>query len=318
MNTSVLFIDTAHPFLEEELTRLGFNCVHTPFNDRDEILAQAGEAEGIVIRSKIKLDHDAINKAPKLKFIARVGAGMENIDQAYAESKGIVCLNAPEGNRDAVGEHAIGMLLSLLNHLCRVNTEVRNGIWIREGNRGTEIQGKTIAIIGYGNMGSAFAEKLSGFGASVIAFDKYKTGFSELFVKEVDMDTIFLEADVVSLHIPLTEETRGFVNREFLNRFSKPVYIINTSRGQCLDTAALMDAIDEGKVAGAALDVLEYEKLSFENLEAARLPDPFKRLIGSNKVILSPHIAGWTHESHLKMAQVLVEKISAFWKTERF
>lgn len=318
MNTSVLFIDTAHPFLEEELTRLGFNCVHTPFNDHDEILAQVGEAEGIVIRSKIKLDHDAINKAPKLKFIARVGAGMENIDQAYAESKGIVCLNAPEGNRDAVGEHAIGMLLSLLNHLCRVNTEVRNGIWIREGNRGTEIQGKTIAIIGYGNMGSAFAEKLSGFGASVIAFDKYKTGFSELFVKEVDMDTVFLEADVVSLHIPLTEETRGFVNREFLNRFSKPVYIINTSRGQCLDTAALMDAIDEEKVAGAALDVLEYEKLSFENLEATRLPDPFKRLIGSNKVILSPHIAGWTHESHLKMAQVLVEKISAFWKTERF
>jgi len=318
MGASVLFIDTAHPFLEEELTRMGFTCIPVPGMGRDEILIQLQSVEGLVIRSKIKLDSEAIDKAPRLRFIARVGAGMENIDQAYAESKGIICLNAPEGNRDAVGEHALGMLLSLLNHLCRVNVEVRKGIWIREGNRGTEIRGKTVAIIGYGNMGSAFAEKLSGFGANVIAYDKYKTGFSELYVKEVQMEEVFSEADVVSLHIPLTDETRHMVNKPYLEKFSKPVYLVNTARGQCVDTAALMDAIDTGKVAGAALDVLEYEKFSFENLDADRLPDSFKRLIGSDKVILSPHIAGWTHESNLKMAQVLVEKINSYWKTARF
>jgi len=318
MGASVLFIDTAHPFLEEELTVKGFVCYQVPGTDRNEILLQMETAEGIVIRSKIKVDREAIDRASKLRFIARVGAGMENIDQAYAESKGIVCLNAPEGNRDAVGEHALGMLLSLLNHLCRVNVEVRKGIWIREGNRGTEIHGKTVAIIGYGNMGSAFAEKLSGFGANVIAYDKYKTGFSELYVKEVQMEEVFSEADIVSLHVPLTHETRQMINQSFLEKFRKPVYLLNTARGQCLDTAALMDAIDNGKIRGAALDVLEYENLSFENLAAASLPDSFKRLIGSDKVILSPHIAGWTHESHLKMAQVLLEKIIAFWKTERF
>jgi D-3-phosphoglycerate dehydrogenase / 2-oxoglutarate reductase len=233
MKASVLFLDTAHPFLEEELTRQGFLCSHFPGNNRAEILKVISDFEGIIIRSKINLDREVIEKASGLRFIGRVGAGMENIDQAYAESKGIVCLNAPEGNRDAVGEHAMGMLLSLLNHLCRVNQEVRKGIWIREGNRGTEIQGKTIAIIGYGNTGSAFAEKLIGFGANVIAYDKYKTGFSNLNVKETPMEEIFKEADVLSLHVPLTDETRYLVNSEYLGRFSKPIYLINTSRGQC-------------------------------------------------------------------------------------
>jgi D-3-phosphoglycerate dehydrogenase / 2-oxoglutarate reductase len=315
MKASVLFIDTAHPFLEEELTRNGFYCKNYPGNDRAGILGQINEFEGIVIRSKIKLDREALDKASRLRFIARVGAGMENIDQAYAESKGIICLNAPEGNRDAVGEHAIGMLLSLLNHLCRVNLEVRNGIWIREGNRGSEINGKTIAIIGYGNMGSAFAEKLSGFGARVIAYDKYKSDFSGKFAKEIQMDTVFREADIVSLHVPLTDETRDLVDETYLEKFSKPVYVINTARGQCIDTAALMDAIDNGKVLGAALDVLEFEKLSFENLDADSLPEAFKRLINSEKVILSPHIAGWTHESNYKMARVLVKKIELLMKT---
>jgi D-3-phosphoglycerate dehydrogenase / 2-oxoglutarate reductase len=314
MKASVLFLDTAHPFLEEELTRQGFLCSHFPGNNRAEILKVISDFEGIIIRSKINLDREVIEKASGLRFIGRVGAGMENIDQAYAESKGIVCLNAPEGNRDAVGEHAMGMLLSLLNHLCRVNQEVRKGIWIREGNRGTEIQGKTIAIIGYGNTGSAFAEKLIGFGANVIAYDKYKTGFSNLNVKETPMEEIFKEADVLSLHVPLTDETRYLVNSEYLGRFSKPIYLINTSRGQCVDTESLMDAIDSGKVTGAGLDVLEYEKLSFENLDETNLPEPFKRLISSDRVILSPHIAGWTHESNFKMAQVLVEKIKEFWK----
>lgn len=316
MKSSVLFIDTAHPYLEEELTRKGFICSHFNGSDRSEILQIISNYEGIIIRSKIKLDREALEKATRLRFIGRVGAGMENIDQTYAESRGVVCLNAPEGNRDAVGEHAIGMLLSLLNHLCRVNVEVRKGIWIREGNRGTEIQGKTIAIIGYGNMGSAFAEKLSGFDANVIAYDKYKIGFSELYIKEVQMDEVFREADILSLHVPLTDETRLMVNQDYLNKFQKPIYLINTARGQCVDTEALMDAVDKGKVQGAALDVLEYEKLSFENLDAANLPEPFKRLISSDKVILSPHIAGWTHESNLKMAKVLVEKIEKVWKPE--
>ncbi len=316
MKPKVLFIDTAHPFLEEELTRHGFECTPYPGNSRLEILDQLHLFDGLVIRSKIKLDREALEKAENLKFIARVGAGMENIDRQYAESRGIVCLNAPEGNRDAVGEHAMGMLLSLLNHLCRVNVEVRNGIWIREGNRGTEIHGKTIAIIGFGNMGSAFAERLSGFGANVVAYDKYKTDFSELYVQEVQMEEVFREADIVSLHVPLTDETRSLVDKEYLGKFEKPIYLINTARGQCVDTAALMDSIDEGKVLGAALDVLEYEKLSFENLDSASLPEPFKRLIKSDKVILSPHIAGWTHESNYKMAKVLVEKIWMFWKSE--
>jgi len=316
MNPKVLFIDTAHPFLDEELTHHGFECIQYPGNSRQEILDHLHLYDGLVIRSKIKLDREALEKAVKLKFIARVGAGMENIDRQFAESRGIVCLNAPEGNRDAVGEHATGMLLSLLNHLCRVNVEVRNGIWIREGNRGTEIHGKTIAIIGFGNMGSAFAEKLSGFGANVIAYDKYKTDFNELYVKEVQMEEVFREADIVSLHVPLTDETRNLVDKEYLSKFHKPIYLINTARGQCVDTAALMDSIDEGKVLGAALDVLEYEKLSFENLDSASLPEPFKRLIKCDKVILSPHIAGWTHESNYKMAKVLVEKIWAIWKSE--
>lgn len=314
MKRQVLFIDTTHPYLPEALIRQGFECSHYTGNSRQEILEMLPRFDGLIIRSKIKLDKDALDCAVKAMFIARVGAGMENIDHTYARSKGIICLNAPEGNRDAVGEHAMGMLLSLLNHLCRVNVEVRQGIWIREGNRGTEIGGKTIALIGYGNTGKAFAEKLSGFRANVIAYDKYKTGFSELFVKEVQMDEIFRDADILSLHVPLTDETRQLITTEYLSKFQKPVYLINTARGQCLDTSALIDAIDSGKVLGAALDVLEYEKLSFENLDAAQLPGPFKRLIESKKVILSPHIAGWTHESNYKMASILVEKIGQIYR----
>jgi D-3-phosphoglycerate dehydrogenase len=314
MKPKILFLDTTHPSLPEGLEASGFECIHTPAVSREEILPLLGDYDGIIVRSKIRLDREAIDRAGRLKFIGRVGAGMENIDQAYAESKGIACLNAPEGNRDAVGEQAVGMLLMLFNHLRRADQEVRKGIWIREGNRGTEIGGKTIAIIGYGNMGSAFAEKLSGFGAEVIAYDKYKTGFSEMFIREVTMETVFQEADVVSLHVPLTDETHGLVNRDWLNRFRKPITVINTSRGQCLDTAALLDAIDEGKVVGAALDVLEYEKLSFENLESESLPEPFRRLINCDNVVLSPHIAGWTHESNIKMAKILVEKIKKIWQ----
>jgi D-3-phosphoglycerate dehydrogenase len=305
----VLFIDTAHPYLSSELENKGFTCEHYFGTNRDEILEQLHLYDGVVIRSKIKLDKEALDQATKLKFIGRVGAGMENIDLPYAVAKGITCLNAPEGNRDAVGEHTTGMLLALLNHLCRVDIEVRNGIWIREGNRGTEIHGKTIALIGYGNMGSAFAKRLSGFGANVIAYDKYKKGYSDQYVKEVSMEEVFNQTDILSLHIPLTDETFKLVNDQYLAKFSKAIFLVNTARGQCVDTEALVNALDTGRVLGAALDVLEFEKLSFENLDSSNLPESFKRLITSNKVILSPHIAGWTHESHYKMAKVLVDKI---------
>lgn len=305
----VLFIDTAHPFLSEELTRTGYECIHYLGLSRKEILDQLNLYEGVIIRSKIKLDREALDHAVNLKFIGRVGAGMENIDWKYAESKGISCLNAPEGNRDAVAEHAMGMILALLNHLCKVNVEVRNGIWIREGNRGTEIKGKTIALIGYGNTGGEFARRLSGFGANVIAYDKYKTLFSDQYVKEVQMQEIYDQADILSLHIPLTEETNQLVNDSFIGRFKKPFYLINTSRGQCVNTSDLMNSIESGKIEGAALDVLECENLSFENLDTAQLPESFHRLFKSNKVILSPHIAGWTNESNYKLAAVLAEKI---------
>lgn len=305
----ILFIDTAHPILSEELTLMGFECAHYIGLSRKEITDQLHLYTGVIIRSKIKLDAEALQHATNLKFIGRVGAGMENIDQAYAESKGIVCLNAPEGNRDAVAEHAMGMLLAMLNHLIKVDAEVRKGIWIRDNNRGTEIKGKTVALIGYGNTGTEFARRLMGFGANVIAYDKYKTGFGTEHVKEVQMEEVFSEADILSLHIPLTEETFHLIKKEYITRFRKPIYLINTSRGQCVNTDDLMDAIDSGKVQGAALDVLEIEKLSFENLDTSNIPETFKRLFHSDKVILSPHIAGWTHESHYKLAKVILEKI---------
>lgn len=307
--SKVLFIDTAHPWLAEELTGQGFECIHYTGLSRQEIVDQLHLYTGVIIRSKIKLDAAALQQASNLKFIGRVGAGMENIDYKYAESKGIKCLNAPEGNRDAVAEHAMGMILALLNHLCKVNLEVRNGIWIRDNNRGTEIKGKTVALIGYGNTGSEFARRLMGFGANVIAYDKYKTGFSTDWVTEATMQQVYDSADILSLHIPLTEETHHLINLEYIGRFKKPFYLINTSRGPCVNTYDLVNAIESGKIPGAALDVLECENVSFENLNASGLPEHFQRLFRSDKVILSPHIAGWTHESNLKLAQALAHKI---------
>lgn len=309
LQSKVLFIDTAHPWLAEELTRQGFECIHYTGLSRQEIVDQLHLYTGVIIRSKIKLDAAALQKASNLKFIGRVGAGMENIDYRFAESMGIKCLNAPEGNRDAVAEHAMGMILALLNHLCKVNLEVRNGIWIRDNNRGTEIKGKTVALIGYGNTGSEFARRLMGFGANVIAYDKYKTGFSTDCVTEATMQQVYDSADILSLHIPLTEETHHLINGEYIGRFKKPFYLINTSRGPCVNTNDLVNAIESGKVSGAALDVLECENVSFENLDTSGLPEHFQRLFRSDKVILSPHIAGWTHESNLKLAQALAHKI---------
>jgi len=305
----VLFIDTTHPVLEEDLTRFGFLCEHFDDLKREDYKKIAGAYFGIIIRGKIKLDKDFLEKATQLKFIGRVGAGMENIDVDFARKQGISCINAPEGNRDAVGEHAVGMLLMLLNNLRKADREVRQGIWIRDGNRGIEIKGKTVGIIGYGNMGGAFARRLKGFEAKVIAYDKYKFDYSDDFVTEASLEEVFEKTDILSLHVPLTDETHFMVNDEFINRFKKDIYIVNTSRGQVLKTSDLVKNMKSGKVPGAALDVLEYEKLSFEGIDKDRLPDDFRYLIESENVVLSPHIAGWTHESNYKMTKVIAEKI---------
>jgi D-3-phosphoglycerate dehydrogenase len=305
----ILFIDSNHPLLHETLIKAGNICDLNYDWSKEEIENNIHLYDGIVIRSKIKITPKIIDKATNLKFIARAGAGMENIDVSYAESKGIKCLHAPEGNRDAVAEHALGMLLSLFNNLCRANTQVRQGKWIREGNRGVELMGKTIGIIGYGNMGSAFAERLKGFGVKVLVYDKYKKNFGNDFIIESTLDTIFEQADLLSLHTPLTEETHYLINDSFLNKFKKNIYIINTARGKSLNTADLVQNLKSGKVLGACLDVLEYEMTSFENLDITTLPDAFQYLIQSNKILLSSHIAGWTNESNEKISKVLADKI---------
>ncbi|NLF44047.1 MAG: hydroxyacid dehydrogenase, partial [Bacteroidales bacterium] len=288
---------------------LGFLCDYFPDLDLDTFLKILPSYHGIIIRSRFKITKEIMDVASSLKFIARVGSGLESIDVDYAHKKGIACLNSPEGNRDAVGEQAIGMLLALLNNLARADRQVRQGIWIREGNRGTEIKGKTIGIIGYGNMGSSFAKKLKGFEARIIAYDKYKSGFGNEYVEEVSLEEIFAHAQILSLHVPLTEETHYMINEDFISKFSYPFVLINTSRGKVVQTEALVEALENGKILGAALDVLEYESISFEKIEKSHTPDPLRYLLKSDQVILSPHIAGWTFESHIKLSKVLVEKI---------
>jgi D-3-phosphoglycerate dehydrogenase len=306
---NILFIDSNHPALQEMLEKAGHTCDLQYKWNKGEILDHIHLYDGIVIRSRIKITKEIIDKAEKLKFIARAGAGMENIDTTYAEKKGIHCLHAPEGNRDAVAEHALGMLLSLFNNLCRANKEVRTSKWIREGNRGVELMGKTVGIIGYGNMGSAFAQRLTGFGVNILAYDKYKKGFGTDVIKEVPLAELFTQADVISLHTPLTDETHYLINDAFIQQFKKNIYIINTARGKSLNTEDLVQNIQSGKVLGACLDVLEYEVTSFENLDTTTLPAAFQYLIQSDKVMLSSHIAGWTYESNEKIAKILAEKI---------
>jgi len=310
----ILFIDSSHSFLHTSLEKKGFVCDLNYDWTPENILANLHLYDGVVIRSKIKFTKEVIDKGVNLKFIARVGAGMENIDVAYAESKGIKCLSAPEGNRDAVAEQALGMLLSLFNNVCRSNQEVRTGKWIREGNRGVELNGKTVGIIGYGNMGSAFAQRLKGFGVKLLVYDKYKKGFGDGFVEESSMQNLFDNCDIVSLHTPLSDETHYLINDEFINKFKKNIYIINTARGKSLNTQDLVKNIASGKVLGACLDVLEYEAVSFEQLDIAKLPKAFHDLVTSDKVILTPHIAGWTHESNEKLAAILVEKITTLFQ----
>jgi D-3-phosphoglycerate dehydrogenase / 2-oxoglutarate reductase len=307
----VIFINIPHNVLQQELEANGFICDLEPLRSKEEIEKTIADYTGLIINSRFRIDKEFIDKAINLKFIGRVGSGMESIDVKYACTKGIMCYNSPEGNRDAVGEHALCLLLSMFNHVNRADQQVRQGIWHREENRGFEIKGKTIGIIGYGNMGSAFARRLKGFDTTVIAYDKYKSGFSDEFVHECSMDDIFDQADVLSLHVPLTDETGYMFNDEFIGRFKKQFWLINTARGKVVDTACLVRGLESKKVLGAALDVLEYEDISFENMDASDYPAPMKYLIGAENVIMTPHIAGWTAESKYKLAKVLADKILA-------
>ncbi|MEJ2594754.1 MAG: NAD(P)-dependent oxidoreductase [bacterium] len=306
----VLFIDPVHPMLARELEKSGYQCDQFPEYGRDELIRIIDEYTGIIIRSKIRLDQEFLEHADKLRFIGRAGSGMENIDVDYAIRRGIACLNAPEGNRDAVGEQAIGMILSLFNHMKKADTEVRNGSWLREENRGTELNGKTIGIIGYGNTGSAFAKKLCGFDVEVLAYDKYKRNYGDPHISECDMPTLFDHCDIVSLHVPLTDETRYLVDEDFISSFKKNFYLVNTSRGKVVRTSDLVRGLQSAKILGACLDVLEYEGLSYEQLQADVLAaEDFRLLAAMENVILSPHVAGWTHESHYKIAMTLLGKI---------
>lgn len=310
MSKIIVFLDVVHPVLRERLTQHGFSCVDATTQSLEEAKSTVVNASGLVIRSRFALDDEFLKHAPNLEFIARSGAGMENIDVLYCDKRKIQLFNAPEGNRNAVAEHALGMLLSLFNHLNKADREVRAGTWDREGNRGIELDEKTVALIGYGNNGQAFARKLSGFDVRILAYDKYKTGFSLGQVEESDLETIYAEADVVSFHIPQNEETIFWGDATFFNRFAKPIYLINLSRGKIVRIADLLNAMEQNRVAGACLDVLEFEKSSFEDMfDEGKLPRAFQELIQSDRVILTPHVGGWTKESYFLLSDVLADKI---------
>jgi D-3-phosphoglycerate dehydrogenase len=300
----ILIADDIHPIFIEEVEADGYLCDYQPKIKLDEALQIIGGYEGLVIRSKFNVDQQVMDAGKNLRFICRAGAGMDNVDDAYALQKGIKLINASEGNMDAVGEHCIGMLLALMNNFKIADAEIRAGEWKREANRGYELKGKTVGIIGYGFMGKSFAKKLSGFEVNVIAYDKYKTGFSDKYAREVSMEEIVKHSDVLSLHIPLTAETDGLVNDEYLFHFKKPIFFINASRGKVAKVQAILNAIKQGKILGAGLDVLEVEKFP-----ALAGQEWFDELMQSNKVILTPHIAGWTFDSYRRISEVMAGKL---------
>ncbi|NAY92621.1 hydroxyacid dehydrogenase [Muricauda sp. JGD-17] len=303
----VLHLDTNHPLLIEELSKLGFENHEDYKSTKESIEKKIHLYDGVILRSRFPLDQQFLDKATNLKFIGRVGAGMENIDVRYAKQKDIFLASAPEGNRNAVGEHTLGMLLSIMNNMCKANREVKKGKWDREGNRGMELNGKTVGIIGYGNMGKAFAEKLQGFDVEVICYDIIG-GVGDENARQVGIMEFQQKSDVVSLHVPQTGLTTGMVNSEFINGFHKPFWLINTARGSCVVTKDMVTGLKSKKVLGAALDVLEYEKTSFENMFSKK-PKAFKYLRKAKNVLLTPHVAGWSSESKEKLAQTIVDKI---------
>lgn len=302
----VLITDVSHPLLMEGLEQRGYEVIYHPDITHRQAEQMIHELEGIVVTTKIVLNRTVLEKAAKLKFIARAGSGMENIDVAYAAERNIQCINSPEGNCNSVAEHAVGLLIALYHHIPRSFNEIKEGQWNVEQNRVSELEGQTVGIIGYGNTGSAFAEKLSVFGVTVLAYDKYKKNFSNAYANESSMEELFAGADVVSMHVPLTQETTHLVNEKFLNQFHKPIRLINTSRGKVVNTKDLLAAVRGGKVTGAALDVLENENVqSYSEEESTLLRD----LIYSGEVIITPHIAGKSFESRKKFAEVLLKKL---------
>ncbi|WP_166670741.1 NAD(P)-dependent oxidoreductase [Olivibacter sp. XZL3] len=305
----VLVVDDIHGVFFEKLDSIGVFYDYRPDINRTEALQVLANYEVLIIRSKFRIDAEVLNAAPKLKCIGRAGAGMDNIDEQLTIEKGIQLLNAPEGNRDAVAEHLIGMLLAMMNNLIRANSQIGEGKWLREANRGFELGGRTVGLIGYGNNGQAMAKKLSGFGVKVIAYDKYKTGFSDNYAEEASMEQIVKQADVLSLHIPLTAETRNLVNQEYLSHFRKPIFFLNAARGEIVDVKAVLSAIEDGSVLGAALDVLPVEKFP-----ALAETDWYEQMKAHENVLLSPHVAGWTVESYHKIAVVLADKLLEFFR----
>ena len=306
----ILHLDTNHPLMLQQLRQAGFENVEDYSSPKEEIEQRIDQFDGLILRSRFPIDRNFLEKASRLKFIGRVGAGLENIDQDAAQELGIELIKAPEGNANAVGEHNLGMLLMLLNRLQITDREVRNGLWLREENRGIELDSLTVGLIGYGYMGKAFAKKLKGFECRVICHDIVPDVGDE-HAEQVSLELLKKEADVISLHVPLTDQTQGMINSQFLNSLSKPIWLLNTARGRCVVTADLIRALDSGQVLGAGLDVLEYEKKSFESLFENGIPDAFQALLDHPNVVLSPHVAGWTRESKVKLAQTIVNKILA-------
>jgi len=306
MNKKILIVDNLHPAFKEQAKLLGYDVDDRPLISREDTLEIIKEYTGIAVRTKFRIDQEIFDAAKNLEFVARAGAGLDNIDEAIAKQKNIQLLNAPEGNMDAVGEHAVGLLLSLMNNFRNADQQIRTGKWDRDGNRGYELKGKTVGIVGYGFMGKSFAKKLKGFEVNVIAYDKYKTGFTDEFAREVSMEEIVRQSDVLSLHIPLTKETRQMVNEEYLFHFRKPIFFINTARGEVVNTTAVLSALKQGKIIGAGLDVLEAEKFPLLGLQ-----DWYANIVASENVILTPHVAGWTFDSYRKISEVLAEKLAA-------
>ncbi|MEC5147288.1 NAD(P)-dependent oxidoreductase [Chitinophaga sp. 212800010-3] len=307
MSRKVLITAKTHPYLVEQLETKGFEVIYQPSISYDEVYRLIADCVGLIVTTRIHVDRHIIDNARQLQWIGRLGSGMELIDVPYAESRGIHCVSSPEGNRDAVGEQAVGMLLCLLNNTLKSNLELRQGIWERDGNRGFELNGRTVGIIGYGNTGSTFAHKLQGFDVKILAYDKYKKGYGSGNVKESTLEEIFREADVVSLHLPLTTETKHLGNTAFFASFAKPVWFMNTARGKLVNNRDLIAALQAGKLSGACLDVLENEKLSTYNEEEKEQLD---WLLKASNVVVTPHIAGYSHEASIKMARIVLEKLN--------
>ena len=305
-----LIIDKMHDSIVPLLAQIGYEGHYRPTITRAEVLATIADYDGLIVRSKIAIDRELIDQAQKLKFVGRAGAGLDQLDLAALEARSITVLNAPEGNQDALAEHAVGMLLTLLNKIHLADRQIRAGVWDREANRGVELMGKTVGLIGYGYMGQAFAQRLSGFGVTVLAYDKYRQNYGDAYAQEATMEQLYEQTDVLSLHVPLTEETQNMVDKMYLERFRKSLFLVNTARGKIVTFETLVQALRSGKLLGAALDVLENEKLAQLNDQQRTLFDKLTHTDSiSERVVFTPHVAGWTYESYEKINQVLVDKI---------